>query len=163
MKKSSIGWMTCYTPSLIKDKQPMKVKISGFILLAILVGGVAMQKIQTHETEGFLPGLSSTSASSETHFQLKITDLNGYPVEDAVIVNLQNRQQWHTGDTGNISIQSLGMTDIMILAPGYITQTFRLPMAHDESDHIEYHLKRNPFLSMTASRKSALNVAVSMD
>ena len=132
------------------------LSICGLLLCGgILIGDSWLEKLINAAGSGIKPVQAAANLSKETKiaYRIQVRDADQLPLERA-FVSLQSypEYQWFTNQLGEITLRvELNPHHVTIVANGFITQTFALPLVEDRNEVVvSYQLKPNPLLAQTS-------------
>ena len=130
--------------------------ICGLLLCGgILIGDSWLEKLINAAGSGIKPVQAAADLSKETKiaYRIQVRDADQLPLERA-FVSLQSypEYQWFTNQLGEITLRvEPNPHHVTIVANGFITQTFALPLVEDRNEVVvSYQLKPNPLLAQTS-------------
>jgi len=155
---------TNLTSSVLKRDQ-MKFKPTFFLPILtvcglLLCGGFWIgdswwEKLVNAAGSGVQPVQAAANLGEETKiaYRIQVRDADQLPLERA-FVSLQSypEYQWFTNQLGEVTLRvEPNSHHVTIVANGFITQTFALPMVDGRDEVIvSYQLKPNPLLAQTS-------------
>ena len=129
--------------------------IGGLLLCGgILIGDSWLEKLINAAGSGIKPAQAAANLSKETKiaYRIQVRDADQLPLERAFI-SLQSypEYQWFTNQHGEVTLRvEPNPNHVTIVANGFITQTFALPLVEDHNEVVvSYQLKPNPLLAQT--------------
>ena len=132
------------------------LSICGLLLCGgILIGDSWLEKLINAAGSGIKPVQAAANLSKETKiaYRIQVRDADQLPLERA-FVSLQSypEYQWFTNQLGEITLRvESNPHHVTIVANGFITQTFALPLVEDRNEVVvSYQLKPNPLLAQTS-------------
>ena len=130
--------------------------ICGLLLCSgILIGDSWLEKLINAAGSGIKPVQAAANFIVETKiaYRIQVRDADQLPLERA-FVSLQRypEYQWFTNQLGEVTLRvEPNLHHVTIVANGFITQTFALPLVEDRNEVVvSYQLKPNPLLAQTS-------------
>ena len=155
---------TNLTSSVLKRDQ-MKFKPTFFLPILIVcglllcggfwIGDSWWEKLVNAAGSGVQPVQAAANLGEETKiaYRIQVRDADQLPLERA-FVSLQSypEYQWFTNQLGEVTLRvEPNSHHVTIVANGFITQTFALPLVDGRDEVIvSYQLKPNPLLAQTS-------------
>ena len=129
--------------------------VCGLLLCGgILIGDSWLEKLINAAGSGIKPVQAAANLSKDTKiaYRIQVRDADQLPLERA-FVSLQSypEYQWFTNQLGEVTLRvEPNAHHVTIVANGFITQTFALPLVEDRNEVVvSYQLKPNPLLAQT--------------
>ena len=130
--------------------------ICGLLLCGgFWIGDSWWEKLVNAAGSGVQPLQAAANLGEETKiaYRIQVRDADQQPLERA-FVSLQSypEYQWFTNQLGEVTLRvEQNSHHVTIVANGFITQTFALPVVDNRNEVIvSYQLKHNPLLAQTS-------------
>ena len=130
--------------------------ICGLLLCGgFWIGDSWLEKLIHAAGSGIKPAQAAANLGDETKiaYRIQLRDADQLPLERA-FVSLQSypEYQWFTNQLGEVTLRvEPNEHHVTIVAHGFITQTFALPLVEDRNEVVvSYQLKLNPLLAQSS-------------